>query len=142
MYGNVVVAYDASDGARAALERAVAIAGRDGAALTVVEAVPEKLPALVPGAPSATDAQKAAETRRELRAAVDALDPKLQASPWAVGGPAAKAILVVAEDIEADLIVTGSRRRGRVATAALGSVSAEIVHGAHCDVLVTHPRET
>lgn len=141
MYRNVVVAYDGSEGARAALERAVHIAGRDGAALTVVEAVPEKLPPIVPGAPHSTDPKRAAETRRELREAIDAIDPELEASPWAVGGPPAKAILVVAEDIGADLIVTGSRQRGLVTSVVLGSVSAEIVHGAPCDVLIAHPRE-
>jgi nucleotide-binding universal stress UspA family protein len=56
-----------------------------------------------------------------------------------VGGPAGKAILTVADDIEADLIVTGSRGRGRVARAVLGSVSSEIVQRAPCDVLVVHP---
>ena len=139
MYRNVVVAYDGSDGARAALERAVEIAEAGQAALTVVEADPEKLPPFVPGGPTGASPEVAARTRRELRAAVDSLDPTLQASPWAVGGPAAKAILVVAEDIEADLIVTGSRARGAVARTLLGSVSNEILHGAPCDVLVVHP---
>ena len=141
MYRNVVVAYDASDGAKAALQRAVEIAGRDGAALTVVEAVPEKLPPLVPGAPKGASPEVAAKTRHQLREAVDALDPALDASPWAVGGPAAKAILVVADDIDADLIVTGSRGRGRIAGAVLGSVSAEVVRESRCDVLVVHPEE-
>jgi nucleotide-binding universal stress UspA family protein len=141
MYRNIVIAYDGTDGAKAALARAVEIAGGEGAALTVVEAVPEKLPALVPGAPRSADPQAAAKTRRELRQAVDALDPDLQASPWAVGGPPAKAIHVVAEDIGADLIVTGSRGRGAIKSAVLGSVSTEILQGAPCDVLVVHPTE-
>ena len=139
MYRNIVVAYDGSDGAKAALGKAVEIAAKDGAALTVVESVPEQLPALVPGAPRSTDPNKAAETRKELREAVEALDPSLQASPWAVGGPPAKAIHAVAEDIEADLIVTGSRGRGPIRSAVLGSVSTEILQGASCDVLVVHP---
>jgi nucleotide-binding universal stress UspA family protein len=139
VYRNIVVAFDGSDGARAALERAAEIAGRDDAALTVVEATSEGVPAPVPGSPRHADPEKAAETRKELRGAVRALDSKLQASPWLVGGPAPKAILTVAEDIEADLIVTGSRSRGAVARAVLGSVSTEILHGASCDVLVVHP---
>ena len=139
MYRNIVVAYDGTDGAKAALGKAVEIAARDGAALTVVESVPEQLPALVPGAPRSTDPRKAAETRKELREAIEALDPSLQASPWAVGGPPAKAIHAVAEDIEADLIVTGSRGRGPIRSAVLGSVSTEILQGASCDVLVVHP---
>jgi nucleotide-binding universal stress UspA family protein len=47
--------------------------------------------------------------------------------------------VTVAEDIGADLIVTGSRRRGALASAVLGSISSEILHSAPCDVLVVHP---
>lgn len=139
MYRNVVVAYDGSGGADAALARAVEIARRDEAALTVVEATAEQIPSLVPGAPRQAPPEAASEARKELREAVERLDPSLEASPWVVGGPAAKAILAVAEDIEADLIVTGSRNRGAVARTVLGSVSTEIVHGAGCDVLVVQP---
>lgn len=141
MYRNLVIAYDGTDGAKAALERAAEIAARDGAALTVVEAVSEGVPALVPGAPRSPKPEEAASTREELRRAVGSLDPSLEASPWAVGGPPAKAILTVADDIEADLIVTGSRGRGRVASAVLGSVSTEILQGSRCDVLIVHPSE-
>jgi nucleotide-binding universal stress UspA family protein len=140
VYGNIVVAYDGSEGAKAALAKAVEIAAAEGAALTVVEATAEQTPALVPGAPRHTPPEEGARVRRELRRAIEELDPKLETSPWAVGGPPAKAILTVADDIEADLIVTGSRGRGRVASAVLGSVSTEILHGSLCDVLVVHPR--
>jgi nucleotide-binding universal stress UspA family protein len=139
MYRNVVVAYDGSEGAKAALARAVEIAGRDEAALTVVEATAEQIPSLAPGSPRQAPPEAAADARKDLREAVEKLDPSLEASPWVVGGPAAKAILTVAEDIEADLIVTGSRHRGAVARAVLGSVSTEILHGAACDVLVVQP---
>jgi nucleotide-binding universal stress UspA family protein len=139
MYGNLVVAFDGSEGAKAALARAVEIARRDGAALTVVEATSEEMPSVVPGSPRQSPPEVAERARKELRQAVEELDPKLEASPWAVGGPPAKAILTVAEDIEADLIVTGSRNRGAVARAVLGSVSTEVLHGARCDVLVVQP---
>lgn len=141
MYRNVVVAYDGGAGAKAALARAVAIARRDEAALTVVEATAEQIRSVVPGSPRQAPPEAAAEARKDLREAVEKLDPSLEASPWVVGGPAAKAILTVAEDIEADLIVTGSRNRGAVARAVLGSVSTEILHGARCDVLVVHPAD-
>jgi nucleotide-binding universal stress UspA family protein len=140
VYGNVVVAYDGSEGAKAALAQAVEIASRDEAALTVVEATSQRIPAAVPGGPRGASPEEGARVRKELRQAVEALAPDLQASPWAVGGPAGKAILTVADDIEADLIVTGSRARGPIARAVLGSVSTEILHGARCDVLVVHPR--
>jgi nucleotide-binding universal stress UspA family protein len=105
----------------------------------VVESVPESLPALVPGAPRLASPEKAAEARHQLREAVATLDPALEASPWAVGGPPADAVIAVADDIGADLIVTGSRGRGRVSSALLGSVSTEVLQRARCDVLVVRP---
>jgi nucleotide-binding universal stress UspA family protein len=48
----------------------------------------------------------------------------------------AQQILRVAEDIEAGLIVMGSRGRGGVRRALMGSVSDSVVRQAHCPVLV------
>jgi nucleotide-binding universal stress UspA family protein len=139
MYRNVLVAFDGSDGAKAALSRAAKIAQRDDAAITVVESVGRGIPALVPGGPRLAPSGEAATAREELRAAVASLNPELKASPWAVGGPPAQAVLTVADDIEADLIVTGSRGHGQITSAILGSVSTQILQGAHCDVLVVRP---
>jgi nucleotide-binding universal stress UspA family protein len=139
MYRNVVVAFDGSEGARAALSRAAAVAARDRASLTLVEAVAGKVPSPAPGGPQLAKPEKRAMARSDLNSAIEQIDPKLQASGWVIGGPAARGIVTVADDIEADLIVTGSRARGAVARAVLGSVSTEILHGASCDVLVVHP---
>ena len=48
----------------------------------------------------------------------------------------AQQILQVAEGIEAGLIVMGSRGRGGVRRALMGSVSDSVVRHAHCPVLV------
>lgn len=122
MYRNIVAAYDGSEGARAALERAAELAGAGDAALTVVQAASDE-----------------AGARHSLEEAIGSLDASLEASPWVAGTPPADAILAVARDIHADLIVTASRGRGRVERTLLGSVSSELVHGAACDVLVVHP---
>ena len=139
MYRNVLVAYDGSEGAEAALQRAAAIADRDGASLTLVEAAAGGIPSLAPGAPKIAKPEKRAMARRDLRSAIERVAPDLEAAGWVIGGPPASGVITVAADIEADLIVTGSRGRGRVARAVLGSVSSEIVHNAPCDVLVVHP---
>lgn len=139
MYRNVVIAYDGSDGAKAALSRAAEIASGDGASLTVVEAVSGKVPSLAPGGPPMAKAEKRAMAREDLRRAIEHVDPDLMASGWVIGGGPAKGIHTVAEDIGADLIVTGSRGRGTITRTVLGSVSNEILHGAPCDVLVVHP---
>jgi nucleotide-binding universal stress UspA family protein len=140
MYRNIVTAYDGSDGAKAALGRAAALASRDGASLTLVEAVSGgKVPSPAPGGPPLPTPEKRAMAREDLREAIEHVDPELLASGWVIGGPAGKGILLVADDIGADLIVTGSRARGPITRAILGSVSTEILHGARCDVLVVHP---
>ena len=79
--------------------------------------------------------------RKDLGEAIAASSPDLLASGWVIGGPPGGRVLTVAEDIGADLIVTGSRARGPITRAILGSVSTEILHGARCDVLVVHPPE-
>ena len=136
MYRNVVVAYDGSEMARIALARAAGIARSDGASLTLVEAVAGKVPSPAPGGPPLAKPEKRAMAREDLNRAIERVDPKLEAAGWVIGGSAAEGILTVADDIGADLIVTGSRGRGTVTRTVLGSVSTEILHGAHCDVLV------
>src|SRR5919205_4418136 len=51
-------------------------------------------------------------------------------------GQAAPEILVVAEEIDAGLIVMGSRGQGGIRRALLGSVSESVVKHAHCPVLI------
>jgi nucleotide-binding universal stress UspA family protein len=135
MHRSILVAFDGSDGARAALERAAELARASGAALTVVEVVSAgHLPFT-----GAEAARRAGQERAALRAAVAGLPDELGADPWVISGAPAAGVLTVAEEIGADLIVTGTRARGGLARALLGSVSAEIAGGAGCDVLVVNP---
>jgi nucleotide-binding universal stress UspA family protein len=139
-YRNILVAYDGSDGARAALRRADELAASNGgAALTLVQATGEGRVRARPSGGRDAGPEAAAPARHSLAEAVSGLDDSLGASPWVVGGPAARAVLAVAEDLEVDLIITGARRRAGSGRAVLGSVSAELVRDARCDVLVVHP---
>ena len=141
-YRNIVVAYDGSEGSRAALQRAAGLAAAGGAALTLVQATREESETLSPNAlshsASRPDPESAVQARHSLEQAISELDASLQASPRVAAGPAGEAIIGVADEIDADLIVTGSRGRGRFARTVLGSVSTELVHDAPCDVLVVH----
>jgi nucleotide-binding universal stress UspA family protein len=138
-YRNVVVAYDGTEGAKAALARAAEIAQRDGSSLTLVEAVSGRVPSPAPGGPPLAKPEKRAMVRDDLRAALAAVSPDLLASGWVIGGAPGSGVVTVAEDLGADLVVTGSRARGRITRAVLGSVSTDILHHAPCDVLVVHP---
>jgi nucleotide-binding universal stress UspA family protein len=51
-------------------------------------------------------------------------------------GEAAPEIIIVAEEIEAGLIVMGSTGQGGIRRALLGSVSESVVKHAHCPVLL------
>ena len=54
----------------------------------------------------------------------------------------ARQILLAAEEVEAGLIVVGSRGRGGVRRALMGSVSDTVVRHAHCPVIVVrHEKE-
>ncbi|HJQ28436.1 MAG TPA: universal stress protein [Rubrobacter sp.] len=52
-----------------------------------------------------------------------------------------QAILYLAEELGAGLIVMGSRGMGGVRRALMGSVSASVVHHAHCPVMVVRPEK-
>jgi nucleotide-binding universal stress UspA family protein len=52
-------------------------------------------------------------------------------------GAAAKEIVKLAEEIGAGLIVVGSRGRGGIRRALMGSVSDSVVRHTHCPVLIT-----
>jgi nucleotide-binding universal stress UspA family protein len=52
-----------------------------------------------------------------------------------------RAIIHLAEELDAGLIVMGSRGLGGVRRALMGSVSDSVVRHAHCPVLVVRPEE-
>ena len=58
-----------------------------------------------------------------------------------VEGGVAQEIVGLAEEIGAGLIVIGSRGRGGIRRALMGSVSDSVVRHAHCPVMVVRPEE-
>ena len=53
----------------------------------------------------------------------------------------AEQIVRVAEDMEAGLIVMGSRGLGGIRRALMGSVSESVIRHAHCPVMVVRPEQ-
>jgi len=115
---NIVVGFDGSEGARRALEAAAHLIGY-GSTLTVVSVDPS-------GAPTGRDAL--AEARDWL------LNRLVTATYLSRFGDAGGELVAAANELGADLLVVG--RRGRDGEPAPGSVSAEVVRRAACDVLV------
>ena len=131
----IVVGYDGSDPARAALVFAARQAGTRGR-LFVVRAY--ELPPDFLGSPYYDRFLSERRDRGEalLRdLPLDDLLAGLQYETELIGGPAAEAIANVARVRHADEIVVGARGLGRV-RALLGSVSHELLHIADRPVVV------
>lgn len=78
--------------------------------------------------------REAEETLATLAAPL--IERQLTVSQRVEAGRPADAILAVADEVNADLIVLGSRGQGAIASTLLGSVSAEVAGNAECSVLV------
>ena len=58
-----------------------------------------------------------------------------------MGIPPGWAIVHLGEELGAGVVVVGSRGRGPMKRAVMGSVSSSVVHHAHCPVLVVRGEE-
>ena len=136
----IVVGYDGSATAKAAVDYAAREAGSDGRVFVVHAYGP---PADWLGFPNY---QRVLDDHLEHgRAVIDGLamedDPLLE-TEWEaelIAGPAAEAILNVAHTRGADEIVVGSHGRGRLKRAALGSVSHDLLHRSDVPVVIIPP---
>jgi nucleotide-binding universal stress UspA family protein len=86
----------------------------------------------------ALDEARLAEANALLRSAADALGLD-HAQTLVLRGDPARALCELAEERHADAIVLGTRGRGGVKRALLGSVSDHVVRNAPCPVVITRP---
>lgn len=133
----LVVGYDGSDDARRALERASRFAAGD--AVLVVSVVPLSAPA--GRGPAGVEARQIEVHHEQLEEARKVLashgvEARLIETLGNPIGDAADALMHVARDQGAELIVVGTRGLGGLKRLVLGSVSAKLVREAPCDVLV------
>ena len=130
----ILVGYDGSEQSKHALERAAQIVSEDGR-ITLITAG-EILPS-APRSDIESRADEIEERRRVLAEGRERLaELGIRADVVEALGDPTDAILQTARDLEADLIVVGTRGRNVAARVILGSVSTTIVNQAHCDVLV------
>ena len=116
----IVIGFDGTDGARRALDTAVELLGY-GSTLTVVTV--------------GRNGERGA--RAILDEAHDLLLAMLVTADYVerVGDPA-KELVEIAGELEADLVVVGRRGGPEAERVEPGSVSADVVRQARCDVLV------
>ena len=139
-YRHVLLAYDGSPEADLALVHAVAIAQASRARLALVTVVPPPplLSWQAPGGMKGVHESEQAELDVRLRAAADRVPDDLSLTTRLLDGDPAREILRAAREGDHDVIVMGSRGRGRVTAAVLGSVSNHVMHEAEVPVIVIH----
>jgi nucleotide-binding universal stress UspA family protein len=138
VFGHILVAVGPNERAWAALETAVRLAAAVNGRLFLVY-VYTPLRGLNPEfgyiEPDVHD-----DTVREARARLDRARARvpegIQAETVLREGDPAEEILRAAGIVHADLIVMGTRGRGRVAQALMGSVANAVIHKARCPVLI------
>lgn len=137
----IPVATDGSEEAGLAAKTAAALAAEPGSELHVVTVGPEYPLYMLPDSagrfPEVFDKEKR-ETREVLDAQVrkiEALGASVEKAHQRSGRPD-REILDLADDLDADMIVVGSRGLGGVRRMLLGSVSDSVVEHALCTVMV------
>jgi nucleotide-binding universal stress UspA family protein len=148
----VVAGVDGSPGSRAALEHALTAAAQRGADLDVVSSYSVNL-VWTGGVPLEVPDTEAIRADTQFRAQELVDDVRREA--FVVGVPGVDAVdvrVVVCEgrpvpelvrrSAHADLLVVGSRGRGVMRSAVLGSVALHCATHARCPVVVVHPRSS
>jgi nucleotide-binding universal stress UspA family protein len=142
-FKRIVCAVDFQADSYRALRYAFDLAQESDAQLTLLHAV--EMPAVHVGAEDLTfDLESVRQTvMRDARQRLDALVPDAARASCTVHaevaeGQAHQAILRLATEVEADLIIMGVRSRDAFDVAVFGSHTQAVVRAAHCPVLTVH----
>ena len=140
----ILLATDGSPHAELAARTAVDLAEKIGARLHVV-AVGRTFPTAVYDVYAEARSE---DLRREAQEILDEQVRKIEEAGGSVaiahlrmGERRDEAIVHLAEEIDADLIVIGSRGFGGMKRALMGNVADSVVRHAHCPVLVVRPTQ-
>lgn len=135
----IVVGYDETDPAKRALERAAMLAKAFGSTVVVTSVAPVGAGGPRGGAGAVDPAdppERHAEELEHAAATLAAAGVTAETVP-AVGDPA-EAIVILANERNADLIVVGTRELGFMQRMLGQSVSGAVSRHASCDVLIVH----
>jgi nucleotide-binding universal stress UspA family protein len=134
----IVLAYDESEAAKRALERAAQLTKALGSELIVTSVAPVLVNigrSAGPGDPADPPSAHA----EELDHAKAYLDGEgIQAAYVSGLGRPAETIAELAKERDADLIIVGTREPNVIARLFGQSVSDQVAHRVHCDVLIVH----
>jgi nucleotide-binding universal stress UspA family protein len=141
MFHNILVAVDGSADAGAALAHAIDLAESEHTRLTLMTAVAEVPPTayLIPGEETATLSETAhRQAEAVIRRARERVPADLPVTTVLSDQPIRQALIRQIKEGHHDLVVMGSRGRGTVRAALLGSVSHYVLHHSPVPVLIIH----
>jgi len=134
----IIVGYDGTEASQRALTRAADFAGAFGSSV-VVMSVAHVMTATAHGGGSVDPTDPPEEHQALLETARAALAERGVTAEAQLGvGDPAEAIVELAEQRGADLIIVGTREPGFFERLLGQSVSAAVHRHAHCDVLIVH----
>lgn len=139
----ILIATDGSPGAREAVDYGLALAAAQHARAVLLQVVPPVDWTHLDRGSTVKPLRDEIRLKEALAlddAALRAADRGVEVTPHVVAGNPADEIVAYADSIGADLTVLGSRRRGTLAGALLGSVSRAVLHESHRPVLVVPSR--
>lgn len=140
MYASIVVGTDGSESAQRAVAEATRLAKALGGELHLVSAFEPQRGVRIAGAPTEAAKIWTPTPDADVQTVIHEAEATVKMSGVAVKshtvtGDPADALLKVAEQEKADLIVVGNRGMHGVAR-VLGSVPNKVSHHAHCNVLI------
>jgi len=135
----ILVGYDETEGSRRALERAASLASAFGAKLVVTSVAPIMHGAGRSAGPTDPIDSPARHIGELSHAREYLTEHGLDAEYVPAIGDPAGAIVRLADERDADLIVVGTREPGLVDRVLRQSVSRSVSHRAHRDVMIVHP---
>lgn len=140
MFRNILVAVDGSADSDLALEHAIDLAHSEHTKLTLITAV-IPIPATaylgVTALPPMTS-DPCTDARKVIRAAADRVPDDQPVTTVLSEAPIRAAILRQVKDGGHDLVIMGSRGRGALRSATLGSVSHYVLNHSPVPVLIVH----
>jgi nucleotide-binding universal stress UspA family protein len=140
MFQNILVAIDGSPDADQALTQAIDLADSEHARLTLFSAVVMPPAAAYVGSGGAVAAafvsEAATDTEKILREAVERVPVGVSVSTVSSGEPVRLALIHQIATGNHDLVVMGSRGRGALRSALLGSVSHYVLNHSPVPVLI------
>lgn len=138
MFRSILVAWDGSAHAERALAGAIDIAHTQGARLTLLTvAAPVRVWA-GPYVPSVSEAELVQAAEKIVAEGEERVPDDVPHDARTAAGHAGIELLKRAESADHDLIVMGSRGRGAITSAVLGSVSHYVLNHAEVPVLIVH----